>query len=36
MPRYDMTGPMGAGAFTGRGMGNCSQRAFGAMGYGLN
>ncbi|MGM0395669.1 MAG: DUF5320 domain-containing protein [Bacillota bacterium] len=34
MPRYDMTGPMGAGPLTGRGMGYCAQRAYGAMGYG--
>ncbi|WP_422485589.1 DUF5320 domain-containing protein [Gudongella sp. DL1XJH-153] len=34
MPRYDMTGPMGGGPFTGRGFGYCAQRAFGAMGYG--
>ncbi|MCR3954805.1 MAG: DUF5320 domain-containing protein [Gudongella sp.] len=34
MPRFDMTGPMGAGPFTGRGMGYCAQRAYGGMGYG--
>jgi hypothetical protein len=26
MPRYDRTGPMGAGAGTGRGMGYCGQK----------
>lgn len=34
MPRFDMTGPMGAGPFTGRAMGYCAQRAYGGMGYG--
>ncbi len=26
MPRFDMTGPMGRGVFTGRGMGYCASR----------
>ncbi|HZH92656.1 MAG TPA: DUF5320 domain-containing protein [Tissierellaceae bacterium] len=34
MPRFDMTGPMGTGPFTGKGMGYCAQRAYGGMGYG--
>ena len=34
MPRYDMTGPMGVGPFTGRGVGYCAHRSFGPMGYG--
>lgn len=34
MPRFNMTGPMGAGPFTGRGMGYCAQRNNGAVGYG--
>lgn len=37
MPRRDKTGPMGAGAMTGRGVGPCNTNAvkYGAAGLGL-
>ena len=34
MPRFNMTGPMGRGPFTGKGMGYCAQRIYGPYGFG--
>lgn len=35
MPRFDMTGPMGRGAMTGRGMGYCARPVAPGLGRGL-